>query len=322
MKSINEVRRRFRKTITGSETKRVRDHLKDSTMVHQTNPPSIKLFDKITFTLGVLNISIIQWFLFVEPTYFWLWYSICLPILMGSRFFHFFSLGWHYFMLDFCYFALIITLIQLFLLPSSSLLFKVSYIYSLGPLPFAILVWSNSLVFHDYDKMTSVYIHILPAILNYTLKYFQQGSLGNSMGICRMTEYNSELTVNDILYAALGYIVWQVLYFVKTEMIDKKTLDNRPELLTSLRWMSMDQKNALARFVLLVCKHLYIVKMHESFNPRTVKTKVIFIVSQFLYTIVTFTPAYFLYYHQTAHLLYIGFVFTVSIFNGARYHYY
>jgi len=221
---------------------------------------------------------------------------------------------------------LVITVIQLFLLPSSPLLFKVSFIYALGPLPFAILVWSNSLVFHDYDKMTSVYIHILPAVLNYTLKYFQRGSLYNNSTIdtlsCSLAHYNSDLTVLDVIYAALAYIVWQVLYFVKTEIIDKKKLDNRPELLTSLRWISIDQKNALAMIVLSICKRLSLVKQRERFDPRTVKTKIIFIVSQFLYTIITFTPAYFLYYHQTAHLLYIGLVFTVSIFNGARYYHY
>jgi len=316
MDKLGHIRGKWRKICTGDEKKRIRDHLRDN----QNNPPTVKLFDKLTFTLGVLNISIIQWFLFVKPSFFWLWYSIVIPLLMLTRFFHFKSLGWHYFMLDFCYFVLMLTLIQLFLLPSSSILFKVSYIYSLGPLPCAILVWNNSLVFHDYDKMTSVYIHMLPAILNYTLKYFDRDSLRTGLDVCDSINYNTALTTYDIIYAAIGYMLWQSLYFVKTEIVDKKTLDNRPELLTSLRWISMDQKNAMTCFVLSVCKRLFIIKQQEAFNPKTVKTKLIFITSQFIYTILTFTPAYFLYYNRFAHLVYIGLIFTVSIFNGASFY--
>lgn len=97
MKPFNAIRRKWRLMFTGSERIRLRDHLKDN--LQNKNPPTIKLLDKITFTLGVLNISVIQWFLFVKPNYFWLWYSIIIPILMISRFCHFKALGWHYFML-------------------------------------------------------------------------------------------------------------------------------------------------------------------------------------------------------------------------------
>jgi len=37
---------------------------------------------------------------------------------------------------------------------------------SQGPLLTAIVVWGNSLVFHDIDKLTSVFIHIYPPIGN------------------------------------------------------------------------------------------------------------------------------------------------------------
>ena len=94
---FNDWRRRWRYICTGHESKRIRDHLKDK--IKDKNPPTIKLLDKITFTLGVLNISFVQYFLFVKPAYFWLWYSIVIPLLMITRFFHFKSLGWHYFML-------------------------------------------------------------------------------------------------------------------------------------------------------------------------------------------------------------------------------
>jgi len=36
-----------------------------------------------------------------------------------------------------------------------------------GPLAWATYIFRNSLVFHDVDKMTSVYIHVLPLFLTY-----------------------------------------------------------------------------------------------------------------------------------------------------------
>jgi len=38
-----------------------------------------------------------------------------------------------------------------------------------GPLAWATYIFRNSLVFHDADKMTSVYIHVLPLFLTYGL---------------------------------------------------------------------------------------------------------------------------------------------------------
>jgi len=38
-----------------------------------------------------------------------------------------------------------------------------------GPLAWAAYIFRNSLVFHDVDKMTSVYIHTLPMFLTYGL---------------------------------------------------------------------------------------------------------------------------------------------------------
>lgn len=33
-------------------------------------------------------------------------------------------------------------------------------------------VWRNSLVFHDVEKITSLYIHIFPGLLLYTLRWY------------------------------------------------------------------------------------------------------------------------------------------------------
>ena len=73
-----KLRSKFRKAITGDEKKRVRDHV-------QEQPDYVKLLDKIAFTLGLLNILACEYFLVKLPTYFWLWYSLVIPLLKIGR---------------------------------------------------------------------------------------------------------------------------------------------------------------------------------------------------------------------------------------------
>ena len=121
----SKIRSKWRKIVTGDEKKRIRDHIIET----QEQPKYIKFFDKIAFTLGVLNILVCQYFLLNRPDYFWLWYSIIIPVLIVSRFFYFKSLGWQYFMIDFCYFVLFCTILNLFVIKESSLFFKICLIY-------------------------------------------------------------------------------------------------------------------------------------------------------------------------------------------------
>ena len=58
----NKLRSKWRKVVTGNECKRVRDHIRET----EEQPRFIKLFDKVSFTLGVLNICACQFFLLID----------------------------------------------------------------------------------------------------------------------------------------------------------------------------------------------------------------------------------------------------------------
>jgi hypothetical protein len=176
----------------------------------------------------------------------------------------------------------------------------------------AILVWRISLVFHEYEKVTSVLVHILPLMLCYTMRWH---SNINSPHV-----FKKHLEVADFIVAAVMYCFWQLLYFLKTEVIDKKKLDDDLEIQTSLRMLSTDRKNAFTRAVLSIYRSIGIMGTNEEFEPTSIKTKIIFMFTQFVYTIVTFIPAPFLYESKTAHLIYIAFVFWISTYFGAQYY--
>lgn len=344
-------RARWRKIVTGSEKKRIRDHV-------QETPEYVKFGDKLAFTLGFLNILACEYFLVAIPHRFWMWYAAVVPLLLITRTAYFFRLRWHYFLLDFCYFVLLCSFLNLFVLWESDTLFRVVYIFTHGPLTWAIVVWRNSLVFHDYDKITSVYIHLLPCLLYYCARWhgcspmstssrlgwssataappnsfaaLEFGSAGGAggvgsvhSGVCTVQypRMPPEDTLHwmDFVLAAIGYIFWQICYFAKTEIVDRRKLDEQPTLLTSLRWLSADRKNSFARMVVGICRKIGVYGREEHPDSATLKTKLVFMSAQFLYTVMTFMPTILLYRSQRWNAVYLVFIFSNAAFNGASFY--
>ena len=304
--SSDVMKANLRKLITGDERKRIRDLIRDK----KKEPAWVLLLDKLAFTFGVLNIGTTQFFLLSKPEYFSYWYCFVIPAFMILRIREFKKRKYQYFLIDFCYFVLACTFLFLFFFQWSARFFKVVFIFANGPLALAIIVWRCSLVFHDREKNTSVYIHILPSMLFYCLRW--------KVLDCSSKAYN--LDSLDYVNASFLYIVWQGAYFLKTEIVDKKKLDMHPELITSLRWLSSDSKNATAKAVLSILRKLRVFKFDEVFDSSMIKTKVVFMGTQFLYTLMTFVTSIFVYHSETVNLVYICVIFTLSVYYGACYY--
>jgi hypothetical protein len=67
-------------------------------------------------------------------------------------------------MLDFCYYVQILLLLKIYVFENSPNYFQIVFALSNGPLLIALVMWRNSLVFHDLDKTTSVFIHLFPSL--------------------------------------------------------------------------------------------------------------------------------------------------------------
>lgn len=307
--NINRARGQWRKVVTGSERIRVRDHVRS----YEHKPSYIKFFDKLSFTLGVLNICATEYFVIHEPAKYYIWYSIVLPVMLLGRLGHFRSNKMHYFLLDFCYAVNLLSLLHIYVLYKLEIaeaLFKMGFILTTGPLPAAIPLWKNSLVFHDFDKITSVYIHFLPTCLYYCLK----------LGMAEERFNSWELQLQDYVNCLLFYLTWQVFYFFKTEVYDRKKLEQDPELLTSLKWLSGNQKNALSKTALKLCRKLGLFSQEERFSSNSMKTKMVFMSFQLMFTVVAMGPTYHAWYYPTFHLSYIATIFVISVFFGASYY--
>lgn len=91
--------------------------------------------------------------------------------LLPLRAYQYKKRAWHYFMFDLCYYVTILNFIYFWILPSNATLFIACYCLSHGSLASAVITWRNSLVFHDQDKITSLFIHIYAPVAFTVIRY-------------------------------------------------------------------------------------------------------------------------------------------------------
>lgn len=215
-----------------------------------------------------------------------------------------------YFLYDFCYFTNILSVLTMHTYDVLPILFRAVFIFCFGPLTWAVVMWRNSLVYHDFDRMTSIYIHILPGMLIFCVRWY--GLSAENAAV--------DLSFIDYVVASVLYLLWQFLYYYKTEVVDKDYLNANPEFVTSLRYIASDKKNVVARWVLQQCRRVGLFAPDEEYNSSEFKTLVVFMGAQFIYTILTMVPTVFLYSSFALQLVTIASIFTFTVYNGASYY--
>ena len=222
----------------------------------------------------------------------------------------------------------------------SRVLFEIVFVCSNGPLLFAILAWRNSLVFHSLDKVTTVFIHAFPPILTWAERWY--GRFRDEAGVCSSSrgllqgwfdfsafsaEDSAEAPPCSVDYATgfffplLAYIVWQVVYLIKTELVDGARLKQDPSIMTSSRWFIKARSGALYHLVLKMARRGGMLGPEEHFDPESVSGKAVFVGSQFIYTVLCMSPVVFMYQSWWLHSIVLLAVLTNCVWNGAGYYF-
>jgi hypothetical protein len=238
------------------------------------NPPFLRLIDMASFVCNVCLIPLTQYFILVYPHNFYILYTAIIIPLGIQRYLHYHALKYHYFLLDFCYYCQLILLYYCYFRPDSTL-FQMLFLLCNGPLCWAIVMWKNSIVFHDWDKMFSFIIHYHPALVTYTIRWYRPEGLVPTHAISAYT----------LAGALVLYCFWQLIYLVKTEVLDKKKLNSDDQLMTSLRWLAYKKPHPIYRAI-----------RKAGYNPDPVALLVVF---QFFYSALIALPI-FLAYHWRA----------------------
>eukprot|EP01132_Coremiostelium_polycephalum_P000772 gene772-957_t len=238
---------------------------------HLNAPPFIRLMDKCAFTLGLIVLCISEFVLTRSPQLMYLWYSILIfPVREQVT-------------------------------PS---LFKLVFSLSNGPLAWGTIVWRNSLVFHDVDKLTSVFIHLCPPIVTYCLRWYPH-RYPEALA-CGGVECVLTLKEAYLIPICL-YIFWQIFYYLKTEVVDSSKLANDAEIMTSSRWMSVKQPHPLYRLCL---------KYRINLSPV-----IILMVVQLAYTLLTLLTLPLIISSFWVHTGFLIMIFVCVTWNGACYYF-
>jgi len=279
------------------------------------DPTSMVLLrDKISFILGVMNVALTCFTLGRFPEHLPTFFTFKAIILIGMRYLIYRKKGWHYFLFDFCYSVNLLVLVYLYILPNSRTLFLVCFSLANGPLAWAIVTWRNSMVFHSLDKMTSIFIHLGPNVLLYGMRWFYAAPkydiCGNEgyplvggipLGLDRTCEVHF---LESYVYPFAFYFLWQISYLLKVEVVSKQKVVSR-NYVTSLKWIMEDKGSILHQVI-----------SGYGYYP----VLVVFVLLQFVYTVLTITPVKLLFDHQWIHTTFLIGILLVSLYNGANFY--
>lgn len=132
------------------------------------------LINKLTFVLSVTCLTAFVFLAHYFPALLFLLLTIIFPILMIFRIISYWRSKNILFMLGPCYFVDIYALIFIWAFPYSLEVLSVLFGLANSTVYSAIILFRNSFVFHNYDKMTSCFIHILPPLISYCVRWFPQ----------------------------------------------------------------------------------------------------------------------------------------------------
>ncbi len=274
--------------------------------------PDVKILDKLSFMMGVSVICFSEFIFLKNPEWFPLYYQALITLLIIVRAFLYFQNKAQFFLMDFCYAVNGSCIAQTLLQTENVEWFKLNYVFAMGPLCAAIPVWRNSLVFHSLDKITSIFMHGLPAILFHLYRF---GKIPSK----RLSYHSDDLGFRAVLfYALFFYVLWQAMYTLVTEILFYKTFTKDKSLVTSLRHLARNEWSWVIqaiRQVRLFCG------MDEVLDPDETKTKVIFACFQFAFTFLTMLPCPWLYRDERLSAGYLFIIFAIGMWNGASYYF-
>lgn len=273
---------------------------------------AITLREKISFICGVMNIFVSGYLIGAYPEMFHLWYTAQALYFLPIRFITYHRRGYHYFLADLCYFVNFLLLLSLWIFPGSKRLFTSVFCLAFGNNAVAIIMWRNSLVFHSFDKVTSLFIHIMPCVTLHCILHLIDSEVQRERFPAAWTVKTSPPgsptayanVISMLSWSTLPYAFWQLsYYFFITVRRRDKIAAGRP---TSFTWLRKSySKTWIGKVVLSLPSMLQ--------EPA-------FMLIQYLYAVLTMLPCPLWFYSRWSSAGFLMAVFTWSVYNGSTYY--
>ncbi|XP_022343275.2 uncharacterized protein LOC111136598 isoform X1 [Crassostrea virginica] len=258
-----------------------------------------RIIEKFVYVVAVITIIFLthatvyaQWLL---PYY----YAVSTPILILIRVIMYWKNKWQYFLLDFCYYANALWYIFIWI-PHSGEFFCVVFALSNGPLIWAMVVYRNSLVFHSTDKVTSAYIHILPGLLAFGIRWYTEDV--SKYWFKEFVPEMPEMSLIWLLVVPFGcFLAHSFIYFVVVHVVAKP----KEEYVTSFNYLGKKQDSCL----------------YKTFNICGERCRpLMFYVFNWLFCIASLAGVFICYNFYIAHCVFLGVMSTILIMNGGNYY--
>ncbi|KAI8297777.1 hypothetical protein K4K61_012450 [Colletotrichum sp. SAR11_59] len=272
----------------------------------------VTMREKVSFICGVMNIFASGLLMGGYPEYFHLWYSVQVLYFMPIRYFTYHRRGYHYFLADLCYFVNFLLMLSIWVFPGSKRLFLSVYCLAFGNNAVAIIMWRNSLVFHSFDKVTSLFIHIMPCATLHCIVHLWPEEMKSVRFPATWTIQHSPAgsptaygnVVSMLAWSSIPYAVWQLsYYFFITVRRREKIAAGRP---TSFTWLRKSySKSWIGKLVL---------SLPDSLQEAA------FMLIQYSYAVLTMLPCPIWFASRYASAGFLMIVFTWSVYNGATYY--
>jgi len=273
---------------------------------------AITLREKISFICGVMNIFVSGYLIGGYPEWFHLWYTVQVLYFMPIRFYTYHKRGYHYFLADLCYFVNFLLMLSIWVFPSSKRLFTAVYCLAFGNNAVAIIMWRNSLVFHSFDKVTSLFIHIMPCATLHCIVHLLDPAAQQDRFPAIWTIKNSPAGSSTayanlfsmLAWSTIPYAVWQLsYYFFITVRRREKIAAGRP---TSFTWLRKSYSKVWIGKVVLAL-------------PAALQEPA-FMLIQYSYAVLTMLPCPLWFFSRYASAAFLMVVFAWSVYNGSTYY--
>ncbi|KAF7897309.1 hypothetical protein EAF00_005537 [Botryotinia globosa] len=290
--------------------KRMRDSV-DKLGTRWNDTKSVTIREKVSFICGVLNVLISGYLIGGYPELFHWWYTAQLLYFMPIRFYAYHKRGYHYFLADLCYFTNFLCFLSIWIFPQSKRLFISTYCLAMGNNAVAIAMWRNSMVFHSFDKVTSLFIHIMPCVTLHCLVHLIDPSVQQSrfsaiydIRTSPVGSSNHYGLLSMALWSTIPYAIWQLSYhFLITVRRREKIAAGRP---TSFTWLLKSYSKVWIGKAVLA--------LPESMQEPA------FMLIQYSYALLTMLPCPLWFWYRYASASFLMAVFCWSVYNGANYY--
>ncbi|KAJ6627452.1 hypothetical protein B0H10DRAFT_1994623 [Mycena sp. CBHHK59/15] len=262
----------------------------------------VRTREKLSFFFGVMSLLFSALIFGLAPQWVHISYTIQGCYLLPLRAYTYKKRAWHYFLFDLCYYVTILNFVYIWLLPSSPALFVACYCLSHGSLASAVITWRNSLVFHDQDKVTSLFVHIYAPFTFTVIRHFYPSAEVRFPALLELPHMHP---VRALLLSGGIYLIWQLLYW-KFLLVDRRAKIESGQRTTSFSFLLNDKRGVIGRSLSSIP-----VGYREA----------AFMSGQLLYSVLTEVPAVFILYDSPFWSgVFLILILSVSVWNGGGFY--